>query len=349
MHTSIMVPLDGSSRSDAAIPVAATLAKQSGATLELVHVDTPLANPGRASMVDLRGDDAEPGAWRAQFETAATRLWETSGIAAVATLLTGPAIATLEMHVAARAPDLIVMTTHGLGGPGRFLVGSVADALLRRTGVPILLVRRPAVAANDRSAGSHSVDGHTIHDRPGFRHVLIPLDGSERAEAIVPHAVALGEPDTTEFTLLTVIVPLRVTANRTTADRAAADRVLDTTPASPHPPGRHWDGPLDVIERREREASAYLEQIATELRQCSMTVTTHVVVHEQAAQAILNVAAECRADVIAIATHGRHPLPRWVIGSVADRIVGGTDVPVLVFRPRPAQARDWSAGISATP
>src|SRR5690606_8445925 len=195
----------------------------------LVHVDTPLANPGGASMVDLRGDDAEPGAWRAQFETAATRLWETSGVAAVATVPTGPVIATLETHVAARAPDLIVMTTHGLGGPGRFLVGSVADALLRRAGMPILLVRRPAVAANDRSAGSHSVDGHIIHDRPGFRHVLIPLDGSELAEAIIPHAVALGEPDTTEFTLLSVVVPLRATA----------DPLSVTPPATPQPASPH--------------------------------------------------------------------------------------------------------------
>ena len=337
MHTSIMVPLDGSSWSDAAIPVAATLAQQSDATLELVHVDPPLANPGGASMVDLRGDDAEPGVWRNQFEAAATRLQEARGVAAEATLLSGPVTDTLEAHVAARVPDLIVMATHGLGGPGRFLLGSVADALLRRTRVPVLLVRRPAVAASDHGAGSHGVEGRDAHRRPAFRHVLIPLDGSEHAEAVIPHAVALGDPDATEFTLLSVVVPLRVTA----------DRVPVTPPATPHPARRHWEGPFDAIERHEREATAYLEQIAAELRQCGMTVTTRVAVHAQAAQAMLDVAAECHADVIALATHGRHPLSRWVIGSVADRIVRSTDVPVLVFRPQPAPAHNRGAGISA--
>ena len=342
MHTSIMVPLDGSSWADAAIPVAATLAEQSGATLELVHVDPPPANRGGASVVDLRGDDAENGVWRTQFEAAATRLRAARGVAAEATLLSGPVTDTLEAHVAARAPDLIVMTTHGLGGPGRFLLGSVADALLRRTRVPILLVRRPAAAASDRGTGSHDVDGRHAHGRPVFRHVLIPLDGSEHAEAVIPPAVALGGPDATEFTLLSVVVPLRAAA-----DPAAARGVSVTPPATPHPARRHWNGPFDAIERRERAAKAYLEQIAVELRQCGMAVTTRVVVHAQAAQAIIDVATECHADVIALATRGRHPLPRWVIGSVADRIVRGTDVPVLVFRPQPGPAHGRSAGISA--
>lgn len=345
MHTSIMVPLDGSSWGDAAIPVAATLAQQSGAALELVHVDPPLANPGRASMVDLRGEDAEPGGWRTQFEAAATRLRTARGVAAEATLLSGPVTDTLEAHVAARAPDLIVMTTHGLGGPGRFLLGSVADALLRRTRVPILLVRRPAAAASDRGTGIRGVDGRSGGGRPAFRHVLIPLDGSEHAEAVIPHAVALGDDiHATKFTLLSVVVPLRATA-----DRASADGVSITSPATPHPARRHWEGPFDAIERHELEMTAYLEQIAAELRLCGMTVTTRVVVHAQAARAILDVAAECHADVIALATKGRHPLSRWVIGSVADRIVRSTDVPVLVFRPQPAPAHGRSTGISAAP
>ena len=210
------------------------------------------------------------------------------------------------------------MTTHGLGGPARFLLGSVADALLRRTGLPVLLVRGPTPPTT----------GHTVSRRSVFRHVLSPLDGSERAEGVIPHAVALADPDATEFTLVSVVVPLVI----------APDPLPVLTPAAPRPAGPPWRGPLDVIARHEQEASAYLEQIAAELQACGMTVTTRVVVHAQAAEAILDAAAECHADVIAIATHGRHPLSRWVIGSVADQLVRGTDVPVLVFRQQPAPA-----------
>jgi nucleotide-binding universal stress UspA family protein len=318
MHASIMVPLDGSPMGDTAVAMAATLAQQSGATLELVHVHASLVYPSGALPFDRRDDDEAPNVRRAQLGALAARLRATTGLAVQPTFLTGPVVATLLAHVAARRPDLIVMTTHGLGGPGRFLLGSVADALLRRSGVPVLLGHPGAgLAASGPPSGE-----------PAFRHVLIPLDGSERAEAVIPHAVALADPDTTAFTLLSVVVPLLVTA----------DRWSDTPPATAGPAERHWEEPFDVVERHERETSAYLEQVAAELRQCSMTVTTRVVVHSQAAQAILDVAAECHADVIAIATHGRHPLSRWVIGSVADWIVRGREVPVLVFRPQPAAA-----------
>ena len=318
MHASIMVPLDGSPLGDTAVPMAATLAQQSGSTLELVHVHAPLVYPSGAMTFDRRGDEETPSMRRAQLAATAARLRETSGLVVRSTFLTGSVVATLEAHVAARRPDLIVMTTHGLGGPGRFLLGSVADAILRRSGVPVLLGGPDAgLAASEQRSG-----------QPAFRHVLIPLDGSERAEAVIPHAVALADPDATAFTLLSVVVPLLVTA----------DRWSDTPPATAGPAQRQREEPFNVIERHERETSAYLEQVAAELRQCSMTVTTRVVVQAQAAQAILDVAAECHADVIAIATRGRHPLSRWVIGSVADRIVRGTEVPVLVFRPKPAAA-----------
>jgi nucleotide-binding universal stress UspA family protein len=316
MHASIMVPLDGSPLGDGAVPMAAALAQQSRATLELVHVLAPPVQTSSAPTLAPRGDDEEPSVRRAQLEATAARLRETSGLAVVATVLAGPVVATLKAHVAARAPDLIVMTTHGRGGPSRFLRGSVADALVRHTGLPVLLVRRRAISADDSTVGGRSV----------FRHVLIPLDGSERAEAVIAYAVALGDPDATAFTLLSVVVPLLVTA----------DRWSGSPPSSRHPARGYWEEPLDVIERHERETSAYLGRVAAELRQCGMTVATRVVVHAQAAQAILDVAAEGYADVIAIATHGRHPLTRWVIGSVADRIVRGTGVPVLVLHPHPA-------------
>ena len=312
MYAAIMVPLDGSTWADAAIPVAVDLARRSGATLELVHVHAPLLHPSEALTFFPRGDDEEPSVRRAQLEAIAARVRETSGLTVVATFLTGPVVATLEAHVDARGPDLIVMTTHGLGGPSRFLLGSVADVLLRHTGVPVLLVRRVA-SAPDRADDD---------DRPLFQRVLIPLDGSERAEAVIVHAIALGDPDATEFVLVSVVVPLLVTG----------DRWADARPSIAREP-------VDVFVRHERETSAYLEQIAAELRRCGMTVTTRVVVHAQAARALLDVAVECHADVVAIATHGRPPLSRWVIGSVADRIVRGTDVPVLVFRATPAATR----------
>lgn len=310
MPSSIMIPLDGSPFSEIAIPTAIALARRWGARLELVHVHAPLVYPSGAPMYDTRIDTEERAARRSELDATAARLRTASGAGVTVTFLDGPVLNTLAAHVAARSPALLVMATHGIGGFSRLWLGSVADGLLRRAGVPVLLIRSPAPRS-----GQHE------GEQPVFRHVLIPLDGSDRAESVLEHAVALGDADSTEFTLLSVVVPLPLTAG----------------PSRGLMPSANWHGGglYDNIEQREREASAYLEHVATELRRSGMTVTTRVVVHAQAAQAILEVGDALHADVVALSTHGRAPLVRWVIGSVADKVVRASQLPVLVFRPPP--------------
>ena len=309
MHGSIMVPLDGSSFAATALPTAVALARRSGATLELVHVHAPAVYQSGTPVHDRRFDDEERAAQRAELDSTAVQLHKANGVEVTATFLTGPVLTTLETHVAARAPDLLVMTTHGTGGFSRLWLGSVADGLLRRAGVPVLLLR----------LASMNADSPHPDDHPVFRRVLIPLDGSDRAEAVIEHAVSLGDPGTMELVLLSVVVPLLV-----------------TVPLSPAPvpsASGHGGWPYDVIEQREQESSLYLERIAAELRQTGMIVTTRVVTDVQAAQAILEAVDASHADLVALSTRGQAPLVRWVVGSVADKVVRGAQVPVLVYRP----------------
>jgi nucleotide-binding universal stress UspA family protein len=217
------------------------------------------------------------------------------------TFLDGRVAPTIEAHAADHRPDLIIMTTHGRGGLSRLWLGSVADTLVRRAGVPVLLVRGEEAPGGDAEV-------------PVFRHVLVPLDGSPRAETVLDHAVRLGAPDATTYTLLTVVAP-RLIAVR-------------SYPGMRTPPVDQED-----LESRVSEAQAYLDHVAGELRRSGATVATRVVVNLQAASGILDAAAAESADLIALATHGRGAITRFVLGSVADKVVRGAETSVLALRP----------------
>ncbi len=193
-------------------------------------------------------------------------------------------------------PDLMVLATHARGGLGRAWLGSVADALIRRVNVPTLLV-------------------HPREDAPlpasTFKHILIPLDGSKLAEETIPLAARIAALCDSRITLLRVVIP-RLVVGR---------------------PSYILDFDVQLLEQYERDAERYLESIAARLRESTPNVDAIVVLADNPPRAILDWAAEQGADLIAMSTHGRSGFRRFMLGSVADKIVRGAHVPVLLTRP----------------
>jgi nucleotide-binding universal stress UspA family protein len=194
------------------------------------------------------------------------------------------------------------MTTHGHGPLSRFWMGSVADTLVRRLPMPMLLAR-PHEEALDVL--------EEVHER-AFDHVLIPLDGSALAETILDPAIALGQIMGAEYTLVQAIEP--VVLGYSPAAQAVA---LDD----------------QVLEQWRAESLAYLERVAGRLRERGLAVRTGIA-YGSPAVAIIDYAREHAADLIAMSTHGRGGVARLLLGSVADKLVRGAGVPILIQRPR---------------
>jgi nucleotide-binding universal stress UspA family protein len=149
-----------------------------------------------------------------------------------------------------------------------------------------------------------------------YRHILVPLDGSPLAEQVLPHIHALAANEgTTKITLLRAVPPVFTTS----VDYSG---MLATTAA-------------DALETLEDEARDYLTRIAAEFRAEGYNVSVEVSAMP-AAEAILDYAESQHADLIAIATHGRSGISRWVFGSVTQKVVQAAPVPVLVIRPKGA-------------
>jgi len=134
----ILVPLDGSALAEAVLPRAIELAKDSGATVELLRAVEAHTIPGVDPTEDQVKVVAEGEAYLADV---AARL-KTDGVRDVATSVWyGPAAYAIVEAAGLHKADLIAMTTHGRSGLGRLILGSVAESVLRGTTVPILLIR----------------------------------------------------------------------------------------------------------------------------------------------------------------------------------------------------------------
>ncbi len=141
-----------------------------------------------------------------------------------------------------------------------------------------------------------------------YRKILVPLDGSPFAETALVHARALAHCTGAEIALVRVAVqPLY---------EYTTDPILFET----------------VREDTEAESMEYLERVVTDLRAEGFTATTETCTGP-VAETILDYAQDIQADLIVMSTHGRSGFARWFIGSIADKIVRASTLPVLLVRP----------------
>lgn len=300
---SVLVPLDGSSFAEQALPWAGAVAEATRARLRLALVhEAPSPPPlDKASSrlytrIELMLRKSQDGYLRKIAE----RMREEHRVQAAKAMLQGSPASALAEYVSDIGVDLVVMTTHGLSGIRRAWIGSVADRLVRTLEIPMLLIRPREDAA---SAGPAEV-----------RQILVALDGSRRAEAVLPAASALAKLWRARLTLIQVVHPV----------------VMMTDLPAAYPAGF-----TDELTRLARaEAQDYLDGMVERLTSEGVEASSTAVLGGSAVEAIQDAARAPGVGMVALATHGRSGVRRMVLGSVADKLVRGGELPVLITRPR---------------
>lgn len=312
MYRTILVPLDGSPFGETALPLALSLARRAGAVLHVVHVMPPVGTIYSEAPLyidsSLEKELFEHQRQRNQsyLDRLARKLGALAPVLIKTALLAGDIPLLLRNHAAEIGADVVVMTTHARGPLGRFWLGSVADDLIRKLPMPLLLVR-PGEAVT------------AFEPEPTLRHLMIPLDGEPLAEQIIERAVELGKLMDAEYTLLRVIKPVLPTPY--TVEGVSMGQMAQAL----------MEETNKIQKQIAREAEEYLQKVAAGLRERGLKVHTRVEVEEKPALAILHQAPE--TDLVALCTHGRQGLSRLFLGSVADKVIRGGHLPVLVFRP----------------
>jgi nucleotide-binding universal stress UspA family protein len=295
MLNNILVPLDGSPVGESALPHAAALAAQSGAKLILVRAAHTARMAAHSAAAQVRVlSEAEAYLELRAAEVRATGRTVETGVPFGAT----PAEWIVE-EVDLRHADLIVMATHGRVGPARWLHGSVAEAVVSHSPIPVLLVR----AAD----GARAVD-HFEWQQPVL---LVALDGSELAEAAVPAAINFARALSGRVVLLSVVPE----PGQLMASHGGAVPYGEQTHAA-----------------LQEEARAYLRAPAVRVASIGVPVETLLRTGDPAIQIAL-AAHERNAAAVVMATHGRTGIVRAVLGSVAGEVVHSTSSPVLLIRP----------------
>jgi len=294
MFKHLLVPLDGSSLAEMALPAATYLARRLSAHVTLLHLierhppdevhhhDRHLTNAAAATayLDEIRQ--------RAFADVAVECHVHTSEIDDVAR--------SIVEHVNELAPDLIVMCTHGQGGLRRRLFGSKAQQVIALSKTPILLIP----PAPDTRAEFHCA------------RILVPLDGEAEHEQGLRAAIDLAQVCQAELHLVYVIP----TVDRLKGDDLATGRFLPHTMAA-------------VLDMQQEEAVEYLGCHIVNLREVGLTVSAEVG-RGDVVNVIVAAAKNQQADLIAMGTHGKSGIDAIWSGSLTPIMSDRSPVPLLL-------------------
>jgi nucleotide-binding universal stress UspA family protein len=147
-----------------------------------------------------------------------------------------------------------------------------------------------------------------------YAHLLVPLDGSDFAEHALPEAIELAQRFESRITLLTIVPPPHLAAGGFIPDSAELYQRLRDAACN--------------------EATGYLMEQAQKLQAAGITVDHQAIEGEPVAECILDFTEKSDVDTIVMCTHGRSGLQRWVFGSVAEKLLRATSLPVILIRPK---------------
>lgn len=319
MFHRIIVPLDESSLAEQAIPIAAHIARASGGSLHFIHVvHDPIDYAwqyGEEALVSKNIVEADYSRMENYLKQITYRE-EVYGIQVTTEVLSGnPAQAILNASQANKA-DLIVICSHGYTGVKRWLLGSIARKLLHQSTIPILLLH----PTTNGSAASIQADHNHVR-------VMVPLDGSSFAEEALAPAAALSNmlSSSSQGTLhLACVLPISKSDKTRSPEQEKSIKQAQ--------------GYLTTLEEHSFPAEDTSPQ---------PYITTSITLNPDIAHALVELAETGKGaegiqqpgnlpacDIIAMATHGRGALVRWAIGSITERVLDTTRLPVLVIRPQ---------------
>ena len=297
MYSRILVPLDGSATAEAVLPYAEALAAGFKTSVELMSViDIGAITTHMAADKGHNWDtiiSAEEKNSASYLENIAKNF---SRFRTECRIVRGkPAEAILETTSKDR-DTLIAMATHGRSGAKRWLLGSVAEKVLRGTTNPLFLVRAAAAQASPQRI---------------INSIVVPLDGSLLAEQMLPTVSSWARALDVEVTLI---------------------RAFEF-PAAVYYGSEAYLPNYDALrEESRKEAADYLKQKAESLIGDGVRTVSTLTMEGPAAEEIISYARTAPRAVVAMSTHGRAGVRRWILGSVTEKVVRHGEDPVLVVR-----------------
>jgi nucleotide-binding universal stress UspA family protein len=298
LFTRLLIPLDGSKTAEQVLPWARAFAesfKLPVILLAVVDVERLLTSADLARHFDKLVKQSSRDS-KTYLERISGRF---VGRSVRRSIEQGSAAELIVKKAEAYKTTLIAMTTHGRSGLNRLLLGSVAEKVLRATTNPVLVVR-----------ADHEGEANQV---ASLSSIIVPLDGSELAETVLPTVIRISKKLRLEVFLI------RVYSNPYSGFISG---------------GGHYAVNVDELMKDIRDqARNYLEAKMAELRKRGVEQVSYLLQEGIAADEIVSIAEQTPKSLIVMCSHGRSGVKRWVLGSVTETVVRHAANPVLVVRP----------------
>ncbi|NET56705.1 MAG: universal stress protein [Symploca sp. SIO2E6] len=306
MYKKILVPLDGSERAEAILPHIENLAKHEEANIVFTQVVEPAT---RSAVLNLEQDSEV--AFKPQkidaikkYLTGWQDKFQEQGLSAEILLLRGVAVEAILDAVAVTNADLVAMTSQGRTGLAQVFYGSVASGVLNRVNCPLLLVRpetKPSTETN--------------------KQILVPLDGSMRSEAVIPHVEGIAKLYNAKITLVRIVrtgyqTTVFADLEQDLKEELISDKLFNKL-------GQHQE------IARVKEARQYLLDWQKKLTEQGFDVEV-TLMYGRSIDCIIEIAEEINADLIAMTSKGRTGLDQVFYGSVASGVLNRSTRPLLL-------------------
>lgn len=302
MFDPILVPLDGSLLAECVLPHAIAIARAFNARIILLRVLEKNQANGSAQIFNLLNWQIKKTEAKLYLEKIRARLLK-SQLQIEATVLEGLVAESITEFAESQGVKLIILSSHGRSGLSQWRISSVTQKVIFSAPTSILIIRAHQPAANE------------LMEQP-YRQILVPLDGSWRAENVLPLTTLMARFHKAQIHIVHVVKKPEMARHM---PLAAEDVDLSNR----------------IVERNREEAIRYLDQLRLRSSLDNINVQTHLITSDNAAAAIHGLVEQEHIEMVALSAHGYSGNNQWPYGSLVNNFILYSTVPLLIVQDLP--------------
>jgi len=317
MFDTILVPLDGSQLADCVLPHVVSIARSFDAEVTLLRMLEKNQANSSTQLFDLLNWQINKTNSTLYLEKA--KLWfQGLGVQAQIAVLEGLVAEGIAEYIQNQGMKLIILSSHGSGGLTQWGISSITQKIILSAQTSLLIIR----------ASQYANHFGEVSESPTYRRILAPLDGSQRAENILPVITQLAQFHKSQIHLVQVVQ---------TPEMA---RQMPLTPEDTDLSNR-------VVTRNREEAARYLEQVKSRSYLEGIAVQVHLITSDNAADALHQLVDQEHIDMVALSAHGYSGNRQWPYGSTVNNFIMYGKVPLLIVQDLPAKQESASVGLQS--
>jgi len=307
MFDPILVPLDGSQLAECVLPHIVAIARPFDAEITLLRMLEKNKANGSAQLFDLLNWQINKTKAALYLEKTKARLQE-SGLQARTIVLEGLVAKGITQYAQNQGMKLIILSSHGHSGLTQWGISSITQKIILSAPTSVLIVR----------AHQQDIQAGELSETLVYQRILVPLDGSQRSENVLPIITQLARFHKSQMHLVQIV---------------QTPEMARQMPPAPE----DIDLSNRVVARNREEAGYYLEQVKSRSYLEGIAVQTHLITSDNAAVALHQLGEQEHIELVTLSAHGYSGNHQWPYGSMVNNFIMYGKVPLLIVQDLPTK------------